>query len=256
MNLSHLILLLGCIATTCLADDPPSFVKDGKLDLDAAVDYFEDLYRADSSHSRSKLTITRPRRTRTLQMETWTKGADKALIIIQAPPREKGTATLKVDKNLWNYLPKIKRTIRIPPSMMLNSWMGSDFTNDDLVRESSFREDYTYKLVGRSKDPEGWRIRFDAKPDIVGLWKRFELVMSNDGSIPIEAKYYDWKDRHARTLKWSDVKVLGGRRLPAKMTLIPMDEEGHKTEMEYLEIDFDIDVPKSMFSLTQLEKKR
>ena len=98
--------------------------EDGALDLEAVISYFEDLYRSDSSISTSKIIVTRPRKSRTMEVKVWTKGEDNALIVVQSPAREKGTATLKVDKNLWNYMPKIKRTIRIPPSMMLGSWMG------------------------------------------------------------------------------------------------------------------------------------
>lgn len=234
----------------------PSFVKDGNVDVDAVVKYFEDLYRSDSSVSVAKLIVTKPRRERTLEMKSWTRGEEKALIVIQSPAREKGTATLKVDKNLWNYLPRIKRTIRIPPSMMLASWMGSDFTNDDLVKESSYSKDYVYELVGPSEEPKGWRVRFTAKPDIVGLWNRFELVVSEDARIPLEAEYYDRKNRLARRLHWSDVKVFDGKRIPAHMTLIPEDKEGHKTEMIYLDIDFEVDVPEATFSLANLEQKR
>ncbi len=233
-----------------------SFIKDGKLDLEAAVKYFEDIYRSDSSIAEVELIITRPRSKRTLDMKIWTKGQEKALIVIQSPPREKGTATLKVDKNLWNYLPRIKRTIRIPPSMMLVSWMGSDFTNDDLVRESSFSEDYTYKLVGHSEDPNGWLISFEARPDVVGLWNKFELIVSDDGKIPVQAGYYDRKDRLARKIFWSDVKDFDGHVIPSKMTLIPQDKEGEKTEMIYSDIDFDVEVSENMFSLSQLEKMR
>jgi outer membrane lipoprotein-sorting protein len=233
-----------------------SFFKDGVLDLEAVVKYFEDLYRSESSISRAKLTVTRPRRKKTLRMKVWTKGEKKALIVILSPAREKGTATLKVGKNLWNYLPRIKRTIRIPPSMMLASWMGSDFTNDDLVRESSYSKDYTYKLVGPSEEPPGWRIRFDAKPDMVGLWKRLELVVSRDGLLPVEARYYDRKDRLARIIYWDRVKVFDGRRIPTHIKLIPVDEEGHKTEMVYEHIQFDVDMPDSTFSLSRLERKR
>jgi outer membrane lipoprotein-sorting protein len=235
---------------------PTSFIKDGKVDLDAVVKHFEDLYRSDSSISVAELTVTRPNRERTMTMKSWTRGREKALIVIQAPVREAGTATLKVDDNLWNYLPRIKRTIRIPPSMMLASWMGSDFTNDDLVRESSFTDDYTYELVGRSEEPPGWLVRFEAKPDTVGLWKSLELVVSEDGTIPLVARYYDRKDRLARTMTWDEVREFDGRRIPSHMTLIPEDEEGHKTEMRYHEIDFDVEVPESTFSLSNLEQQR
>ena len=234
----------------------PSFVKDGQVDVDAVVKYFEELYRSESSIAVAKLIVTNPRRERALQMKMWTRGEERALVVVQSPAREKGTSTLKVDKNLWNYLPRIKRTIRIPPSMMLASWMGSDFTNDDLVKESSYSKDYVYELVGPSEEPKGWLVRFNAKPDIVGLWNRFELVVSEDATIPLQAKYYDRKDRLARTMHWSEVRVFDGKRIPARMTLIPEDKEGHKTEMIYLEIDFDVKVSKATFSLSNLEQKR
>lgn len=233
-----------------------SFVKDGTLDLDAVVKHFEDMYRSDSSISTAELIVTKPRRTRTLRMKAWTQGEEKALIVVQAPPREKGTASLKVERNLWNYFPRIKRTIRIPPSMMLASWMGSDFTNDDVVRDSSYSDDYLYELVGRSENPAGWTIRFNAKPGTVGLWKRLDLVVSLDGWIPLAATYYDRKDRLARTMYWDDVKDFDGRRIPSRMTLIPQDKEGHKTQFVYLDIDFDVEVPDSTFSLSALERKR
>ena len=233
-----------------------SFVRAGRLDVDATVKHFEDLYRSDSSISEAELTVTKPRRKRTMGMKVWTRGEEKALIVIQSPAREKGSATLKVDKNLWNYLPRIKRTIRIPPSMMLASWMGSDFTNDDLVRESSYSKDYTYEVVGRSDNPAGWLILFNAKPDVVGLWKRFELVVSEDGRIPVEAKYYDRKDRLSRTIYWDNVRDFDGRRIPARLTLIPEDKEGQQTELVYRDIDFDVVVPERTFSLSSLERKR
>lgn len=235
---------------------PDTFLKDGKLDLNAVVKHFEDLYRSDSSISVVELTVSRPRSTRTMTMNVWTRGRDKALIIIQQPVREAGTATLKVGANLWNYLPRIKLTIRIPPSMMLASWMGTDFTNDDLVRESSFIDDYAYQLVGRSNAPAGWVVRFDARPGLVGLWNRIDLVLSEDGTIPLQARYYDRKNRLARTMRWDDVREFDGRRLPVHMTLVPEDEAGHKTEMRYRTIQFDVDVPESTFSLSNLEKQR
>jgi len=134
--------------------------------------------------------------------------------------------------------------------------MGSDFTNDDLVKESSYSKDYVYQLVGPSEYPKGWLVRFEAKPDIVGLWNRFELVVSEDARIPLKAQYFDRKDRLARTLLWSDVKVFDGKRIPAHMTLIPEDKEGHRTEMIYLDIKFNIDVPEATFSLANLEQER
>jgi outer membrane lipoprotein-sorting protein len=233
-----------------------SLLRDGQLDLQSAVEYFEDLYRWDSSIAVAELTVTKPRTTRSLKMKIWSRGNDRALILIESPAREKGTATLRVEKNLWHYLPRIKRTIRIPPSMMLASWMGSDFTNDDIVRESSYSDDYTYELAGRSEEPSGWLIRFEAKPDIVGLWNRLDLVLSSDGLIPLKAEYFDRKNRLSRTIRWYEVKPFDGRLLPTRMTLVPEDKQGQKTEMVYHDIVFNADVPNSTFSLSELERSR
>lgn len=234
----------------------PNFVKDGVLDLEGAIRYFEDLYRSNSSTGEMEMTVTRPRRTQTMRMKAWTEGEEKSLVIVQAPPREEGTATLKVDNNLWNYMPRIKRTIRIPPSMMLASWMGSDFTNDDLVHESSILDDYTYETAGRSESPKGWLIRCTAKPDVVGLWNKLEIIVSEDGTLPVQASYYDRKDRLARTLYWSDVKVLGGRQLPTTLKLVPEGEEGNETSLHYIDLTFDVTLPPDTFSLSRLEQTR
>jgi len=254
-----LFLLLSAATAWAEADVPAE--RDGDappLNLEALVKQIEDLYRADSSISRMELVITKPRRTRTLRMKVWTKGEEKALIVIEAPAREKGTATLKVNKNLWNYLPRIKRTIRIPPSMMLGSWMGSDFTNDDLVQESSLRKDYTYRLAGRPPGGKGWVVKLEAKPGVVGLWKRIEFVVTTNPVLPVTARYYDRKDRLSRTITWSDVKKFGDKPVPSRMTLIPADEKkkGYRTEMLYLDIRFNAEVPESTFSLSRLESKR
>ena len=258
LGMVAVLLAVGLAPARGFAQDAaatPSFVRDGNLDLDAAVAYFEDLYRSTSSVADMELLVVTPRLERTLRMKCWTKGADKALVVITEPVKEAGTATLKVDNNLWNYLPRIRRTMRIPPSMMLSPWMGSDFTNDDLVRESSFKKDYTYVLRGKSDDPPGWLVDFTAKPEVVGLWNRFELVVDADGHIPLVARYFDRKDRLARVITWDQVQELGGRRLPARMVLVPQDKEGQRTEMIYHAIQFNIDVPDDTFSLSRLESE-
>lgn len=230
----------------------------GAPDLKALIARFEDMYRSKSSVSRMEMKVVKPRRTRAYVMKAWTLGTEKALIVIEEPAREKGTATLKVDKNLWNYMPRISRTIRIPPSMMLGSWMGSDFTNDDIVRESSFIDDYKCGLGGRSSDPEGWTVVMKAKPGVVGLWDRMEVVFNDDGTIPLKAEYYDRKGRLSRTMRWTDVRDFGGRTIPAKMVLVPHDDKkkGYRTEMTYLELEFDGEVPEDTFSLARLERKQ
>ncbi len=233
-------------------------IENGDPNLSVIIKHIDEMYRSESSISLMTLIVTNPRNKRTLSMKTWTKGEEKALVVIQSPPREKGTATLKIDRNLWNYLPRIKRTIRIPPSMMLASWMGSDFTNDDIVHEASFHKDYNYSLIGQSVDPNGWLIKLEAKPDIVGLWEKLELVVSKDGRIPLVARYFDRKGRLARTFQYSEVKNFNGHIIPSKLTLIPEDKDkkGHKTELIYEDIKFNVPVPDVTFSLSNLERIR
>jgi outer membrane lipoprotein-sorting protein len=225
-------------------------------DLNKVMHMYDDLYRADSSTGVVEMTVVRPGKpTRTLRMRVWTQGLQKSLVRIESPAREAGTATLRVGDNMWNYLPRIDRTIRIPPSLMLGSWMGSDFTNDDLVRESSFEKDFTWKLVGHSTDPAGWTISLEAKPGVVGLWNRIELIVNDDGTLPVQAKYYDRKNRLARTMTFTDVKKMGGRLLPTRMALIPADKPKQRTEMHYISLEFNVKLPGGMFSLAQLEGK-
>ncbi len=243
--------------TTAGSELPP--LIDGQTGgpaLEAVLRRLDDLFRSTSSKAQVELVVTRPRRKRTMGMTVWTRGTEKALIVIDKPQRDAGTATLKVGENLWNYLPRISRTIRIPPSMMLSAWMGSDLTNDDLVRRSSLVEDFAAKVLGRSGDPDGWWIELRAKEGVVGLWEKIEYLITPDASLPIQAKYYDRKGRLARTMDFREVKEFDGRRIPSHLILAPTDEEGHRTELFYHDVDFEADVPDSTFSLSRLERSR
>ena len=222
--------------------------------VDRLLRSYDDLYDSSGTTAQVEISIVTPKKTRTLRLRLWGKGEDKALIVIDAPPRDAGTATLKVDKNLWNYLPKISRTIRVPPSMMMGSWMGSDLTNDDIVRDSSYEDDYESEVVGRSEDPPGWKVRMNARPDAVGLWNSVEMVFAYDDWLPVMAQFFDRKDRLSRTMRFEDVKVLGGRRIPTLISIVPEREEGRRTEFRYLDVEFDVELSDDMFSLSRLER--
>lgn len=129
-------------------------------DVEALLQHLDDLYRSKSSVARIQIDVKSTRGTRSLRLKAWTRGEEEVLVVIEAPPREAGTATLRVGDNLWNYLPKIARTIRVPPAAMLGSWMGTDFTNDDLVKESSLRKDFAARIDRRSDSPSGWWLSF------------------------------------------------------------------------------------------------
>ena len=224
-------------------------------DVDALLARLDDLYRSKSSVARLEIEAVSARSTRSLRLRAWTRGEDQALIVIEGPPREAGTATLRVGENLWNYLPRIARTIRVPPSMMLGSWMGTDVTHDDLVKESSLRKDFVARIDRSSDAPPGWWLVLEGRPGIVGRWAKIEVLVS-DELLPVEERHFDRKGRLARTLRFDDVRVLGGRRLPAHMVLTPADTEGQRTEMRYLDVEFDGPIPDDTFSLSRLEQSR
>jgi hypothetical protein len=224
-------------------------------DVEALLAHLDDLYRSKSSIARIEIQVVRPRATRTLRLQAWTRGEEEALVVIEAPAREAGTATLRVRDNLWNYLPRIARTIRVPPSMMLGSWMGTDFTNDDLVKESSLRKDFVARVDRRSESPPGWWLVLDVRPGVVGRWARIELLVS-DESLPVEERHFDRKGRLARTMRFDAVEVLGGRRLPSRIVLLPADSESESTAMRYLELRFDVPLADDVFSLSRLEQVR
>ena len=249
-----LMLAAVCgIAATAGRDLGRAPANQQRPDVDALLRRLDDLYRSTSSIARIEILVVSPRTTRTLRLRAWSRGEDEALVVIEAPPREEGIATLRVGQNLWNYLPRISRTIRVPPSMMLGSWMGTDFTNDDLVKESSLHKDFTSRLGVRSTAPPGWWITLDVKPGIVGRWSRIEILVSDEG-LPVEERHFDRKGRLARTMTFDDIKSLGGRRLPTHLTLVPIDVEGQRTELRYLELEFDMLLADDTFSLARLER--
>jgi hypothetical protein len=247
-SLSLLVSLALTAPRTALAQDAPS--------LETITRNIDDLFRSSASVARMEVTIVTPRTTRTMRMTSSSRGENRALIVIESPARDEGTATLRRDRSLWNYMPRISRTMRVPPSMMHSSWMGSDLTNDDLTRGSTFRDDYTGTVVGRSDAPAGWLVRYDAREGVVGLWLRVEYVVNDDGTLPLEARFYDRRSELARVMRFEDVREMDGRRIPTRMVIEPVDREGHRTELRYLSMDFDADVPESTFSLTELERRR
>jgi outer membrane lipoprotein-sorting protein len=253
MRLSLRFVIAALLLTVCSGAHPSMATGPEQPDVDALLQHLDDLYRSKSSIARIEIDVTTTRSTRNMRLRAWTRGEEEVLVLIEAPPREAGTATLRVGNNLWNYLPKIARTIRVPPAAMLGSWMGTDFTNDDLVRESSLRKDFAARIDRRSDTPPGWWLTLDVKPNVVGRWARIELLVS-DERLPIEERHYDRKGRLARTMQFDEVKVLGGRRLPTRIALVPADSVGQRTEMRYLDVEFDVPLSNDTFSLSRLER--
>lgn len=218
----------------------------------------EDQMRGESSYSEMKMTTVRPRYTREVTMKTWAKGEDYSLILITGPARDKGTAYLKRGNEIWNYVPNIDRMIKMPPSMMSQSWMGSDFSNDDLVRESSTIEDYKHKVLRseRYNAYDCWVLELLPKPESAIIYGKVLMWVAKDIYVQLKIENYDEDNTLVSTLLFDDVKELGGRKIPAKMEMIPADKKNQKTSIEYLDAKFDIDIEDSFFSQQNLKNVR
>lgn len=215
------------------------------------------LYRSESSQGVVEMTVINPNFQRTLKMKVWTQGLESTLVRILSPRKEKGTATLKRGNEMWNYLPKIGKTIRIPPSMMMNSWMGSDLTNDDLVKETSWEKDYHVSLA--PDPPQGLiGLVYTPRPEAAVTWSKVEAFVDSASLLPVRLDYYDEKGAKVRTMEYAEVKELGGRKLPAEFRVIPLSQEkkGRKTIMVYRELEFDQKLDDSLFTLSNLRRGR
>lgn len=212
----------------------------------------DELYRADSSISTMKMSIVTPNWQRTLEMKSWTIGMDDTFIRVLAPKKDRGVATLKKDTEMWNYFPKINKTIKVPPSMMMGSWMGSDFTNDDLVREVSLFEEYEVEKVDESNN---WRLILIPKRDTVTVWGRMEFTIEKESLLPLEQVYFNEKGEKVRIMTFSDVRNFSGRNIPSVMTMIPLNKEGHKTVIEYVEAEFNSQIDSKTFTLRNLQTR-
>lgn len=239
------ISLLGVMSVSVLAQTPEEIVRQAYEKMEG-----------ESSRAEITMEIVRPNWTRSVSMKSWSLGEDYSLILITAPARDEGTAFLMRENEIWNWLPDVNRTIKMPPSMMSQSWMGSDFSNNDLVRESSVITDYTYAMLEDStvNGYDCYRIEMIPKPDAPIVWSRVVSFISKEEYLNLRAEYYDEDDTLVRTMTGSDVKELGGRLIPAKMEMIPVEEEGNKTVITYQDIEFDIDISERFFSIQNMKR--
>lgn len=216
----------------------------------------EDAIKGESAHGTVKMTVKTPDYTRELTMESWYVGNDKALIVIQSPPKEAGNKTLKIGNEMWNYLKNTETTIKIPPSMMLQSWNGSDFTNDDLVRESNLADDYRQKIIGEEEidGAKCWKIHLDPKPDAPVVWGKLLYWVRENDNLPVRVEYYDEKGTLMRYMTFTEIEKMGGRTIPTKWTMHNVAKEGHSTTLKLLSMEFNINIPERIFSFRELER--
>jgi len=222
-------------------------------DAEKIVRKMDELYRSRSSEALVEMQIATPDWQRTLKMRAWSLGMDKTFIRILEPKKEEGVATLRIGNEMWNFLPKIDKVLKIPPSMMMSSWMGSDFTNDDLVKEYTFIESYRFEMTTPEAPESGLRyVKCVPKEGLPIVWGFIVVAVRADDLTPVWEKYYDEKGRLMREIRFQDVKAFGTRRIPSVMELIPTAKAGQKTVIRYLEARFDLELSPEIFTLRNL----
>ena len=223
-------------------------------DMDEVIDHLDELYRSSSSHAIMTMTVVRERGTRELTMESWSKGEEEALIVIREPAREAGTATLMTEEGLWNYAPRADRLIRIPTGLLSESWMGSHFTNDDLMRETSYDEDYDTELSWTERDGERFLlVTLTPKPDAPVVYTRILFYLTPRDWIPTREEFFD-EGELIRYMAFDRVETVGGKRIPMRMTLRPIDEPDERTVVEYEMLEFDVGVGDDLFTRRGLRR--
>lgn len=220
------------------------------------VDRVDRLLRGESSVGTIEMQITTKNWQRTLLLKIWSRGTDEVLIRILQPTKEAGTATLKVGNNIWNYLPKVNRTIKIPTSMMMASWMGSHFTNDDLVKESRLIRDYDIAISfeGERNGTAVYEFTLTPRAQAAVVWGKVLLEVEQASLLPTWQHYYDEEGQLVRDLTFTDYREMGGRRIPTRLVMRPLDKPGEQTVIIYHDVTFDVPISDDTFSLRNLER--
>ena len=236
-----LLLILIC---------PIAFSDDSSMEAQKIIEDMEFLYRGVASRATLTMTVITPLNKRTLKMSSASLGQDYALYRILEPKKESGISTLKREQEMWNYFPKINKVIKVPPSMMMGSWMGSDVTNDDLLRETELID--AYDLSMKISESE-YVITLFPKSDTVTVWAKIDYIVDRKAMLPREQIFYDERDRKIRRMEFSETKEFEGRFLPSRISVTPINKPGYKTIVEYTSLNFEpSDVEKNIFTRRNL----
>jgi len=234
---------------------PPTTGQDAREFIKRAD---EKLQGEESSYTVMTMKIIRPTWDRTIVFKSWTKGRDYSLALITSPPKEKGQTFLKRENEMWNWNPTINRLIKLPPSMMSQGWMGSDFSNDDLLKESSIVVDYIHKIIGDEviDDWDCHIIELTPLEDAAVVWGKIIKWISKEEFLQMKSEYYDEDDYLIKTELAHDVQTMDGRLIPTKFELIPEDEEGNKTVVTMDEVTFNEPISDGFFSQQNMKRVR
>jgi len=239
-----LIFLIFSTAFNVLSQDATEIVKKA-----------DDLMQGVTSQSEMEMTIIRPTWKRTISFKSWGKGRDLSMSLITAPPKESGQSFLKLKNDMWSWNPTINRMIKLPPSLMSQGWMGSDYTNDDILKESSIVLDYTHKITG-SENVSGfecYKIRLDPKENAAVVWGKIIIWISKTEYYELKVEYFDEDGKIVKTHILSDIKFMFDRKIPTYFEIIPADKPNQKTVVRILSSKFNIPLQDGFFSQQQMK---
>lgn len=246
------ILILACIITTILKGT----LYAQNLSAKDIIIQADQKNRGETSIGTMEMKIVRSGWERSVEMKSWSKGDDYFLICITAPAREKGQVFLKRQKEMWNWVPSIERMVKIPPSMMMQSWMGSDFTNDDLVKQSSIVKDYNQTLMGEETIRENlcYKIQLDPLPDAPVVWGRIICWVTKESFNLWKTEYFDEDLELINEENAFDLKSFSDRILPSRLEIFPVDKPGSKTIILIKEMTFNLPIDDNFFSQQNMKQ--
>lgn len=209
-----------------------------------------------TSESTISLAVIRPNWQREMGLKVWSKGNEYLLILITEPARDQGTTFLKRGKEFWNWIPRIERNVKLPPSAMMQSWMGSDFSNDDLVKMSSMVEDYNHQLLGEEEvdGRDAYKIEMIPKEEAAVVWGKITTWIDKAESLFLKTEYYDEDNELINTVLGKDIKTMGGRTVTSRLEIQPADDPENKTVLVYRDMKFDEPMADNFFSLQNMKR--
>lgn len=216
----------------------------------------DDKMRGETSYSEIIISAVRPKWNKDMKLINWTKGSDYSVSLVKSPAKEKGTVFLKRKAEVWNYIPSVERNIKLPPSMMMQGWMGTDLTNDDMVKQSSIVVDYSHNIIGSEtiQDLDCWKIELIPIEDAPVVWGRIIMWVDKLDYIQMKAEFYDEDSFLINKLLSYNIKNFDGKKLPSKMEFIPVEKKGQKTIIEYLVWKFGVTIPDKYFTSQYMKR--
>jgi outer membrane lipoprotein-sorting protein len=258
MSINHRVKLHARRSTlVCVLSWPLTFAHTEEPSGRDILDRVEKLLWGNTVQGTYLMTITTPRWERTLELRVWMDRPRRSFVRITSPAKEAGVGSLRIGSEMWNYLPNVERTIKIPPSMMLQPWMGSDFTNDDLVKESSILDDYTHRVTGSVmvQGDAAWQVEALPKADAAVVWGRIVYTVRRSDSMPLKQEFFSERGELARVLTFSDVRRVSDRVMPTRWEMRPTAKPGQSTTIVLKEARFNQPVDDEIFTQRHLQRK-